>query len=464
MDSGIISFEMSNPPKSQLRYALVNGVRLLIDDAARQQHGFCPVCGSEMVARKGEIRTAHWAHLDKDRCDDWYESKGPWHRYWQDKFPREWQEVPLERNGEKHIADIYRPDKQIVLEAQYSALSDSDISRRENFYGRLIWLANMSRIKSETELEEKIRKGERREISGHTFFRFDHDILERRQRWLYCKRPVVMDFGGTFESPESDGPLYYVFPETEKFACHFCAELTRDEFVSTLLSSSVADFFNGLTKGKNQWAKEVEQIRAQRQKEWERQIRQQEEESRKRQESFLQDIHRMAMAYVADADVFRHAVHFVSRRSPVPPRCALTFGWVEAMLIMQGQLVHECVPTPAFDFAPYGRVAIHFASSYSHGQFKLDIDKARDELGADVSDFSYEALEQYRGMIAGAVDYVTRKDGSCVVFTFRNMYQFWEPQRKGWCQKPSGTCLWKLQDRISDYIANVDPFSKSGFF
>ena len=53
------------------RYALVDGVKTDIQDAVKGVHGICPLCGGELVPRKGKIRNWHWWHINGRLCDDW---------------------------------------------------------------------------------------------------------------------------------------------------------------------------------------------------------------------------------------------------------------------------------------------------------------------------------------------------------------------------------------------------------
>lgn len=145
-------------------YAIVDGVRTHISDAARLQHGECPVCGAELVARKGKFREDHWWHVNGKRCDPWYQPKGPWHLYWQNMFPKECQEVVVEGDVDgtrvRHIADV-KTHGGIVLEVQYSAISPETIAIREDFYGNMLWLANMRRIESDTKSSRRMSRRQR---------------------------------------------------------------------------------------------------------------------------------------------------------------------------------------------------------------------------------------------------------------------------------------------------------------
>ena len=84
-----------------------------------KKKGVCPSCGSELIAKCGEIVIHHWAH--KKKCSDhWWENETEWHRNWKDKFPKEWQEVVhFSDDGEKHIADV-KTRNGFVIEFQHA--------------------------------------------------------------------------------------------------------------------------------------------------------------------------------------------------------------------------------------------------------------------------------------------------------------------------------------------------------
>ena len=135
--------------KCTWRYACVDGVTTDILDAVKGCSGICPICGELLISRKGELREWHWWHKGGRKCDGWYEPKGEWHRWWQNHFVKDWQEVVLRKqyDGEviKHIADIHTSDRW-TIEFQYSHLSLSDISAREQFYGDMFWVINGTRL------------------------------------------------------------------------------------------------------------------------------------------------------------------------------------------------------------------------------------------------------------------------------------------------------------------------------
>ena len=108
--------------------------------------GFCQLCKQAVRAYCGEININHWRHIEIQNCDSWNEGETEWHREWKNEFPDDWQEVIIEKDYEKHIADI-RPPNNLVLELQNSSISSTTIKIREKFYGKMIWLINANKFK-----------------------------------------------------------------------------------------------------------------------------------------------------------------------------------------------------------------------------------------------------------------------------------------------------------------------------
>jgi competence CoiA-like predicted nuclease len=105
--------------------------------------GICQACGTVLVAKCGKIKMHHWSHITS--CTDkWWSHETEWHRTWKSHFPPEWREFifTCEKTGEKHIADIYCPEKKLVIEFQNSTLNVSEIEARESFYKQMMWVIN----------------------------------------------------------------------------------------------------------------------------------------------------------------------------------------------------------------------------------------------------------------------------------------------------------------------------------
>lgn len=101
-----------------MKFALIDSTETI---ATKEAKGICPNCGSELIAKCGDIKLNHWAHKGSRNCDSWWENETDWHRSWKDNFSTDWQEIILsdEITGEKHIADI-RTAHELVIEFQHS--------------------------------------------------------------------------------------------------------------------------------------------------------------------------------------------------------------------------------------------------------------------------------------------------------------------------------------------------------
>jgi competence protein CoiA len=127
----------------KMRFALVDEVRREPEPGLT---GGCPVCGSQVIAKCGEIKVWHWAHRSRRRCDPWWENETEWHRSWKSHFPDEWQErIQHAADGERHVADV-KTAHGWVLEFQRSAIKPEERRARESFYGRMVWVVDGRRL------------------------------------------------------------------------------------------------------------------------------------------------------------------------------------------------------------------------------------------------------------------------------------------------------------------------------
>lgn len=130
-----------------LRYALNNNGEKI--EPQKGLKGLCPHCHAEVISKCGVVKVHHWAHKNAEMCDKWWENKTEWHRIWQDKFPKEWQEVRVDSKDETqwHIADICTPDG-LVVEFQHSKIEEIEQKERENFYLNnkkgVVWVVDVS--------------------------------------------------------------------------------------------------------------------------------------------------------------------------------------------------------------------------------------------------------------------------------------------------------------------------------
>ncbi len=196
-----------------MKFALVSGQR---QEAQPNLSGECPVCGSPMIARCGEVRLWHWAHKGRRLCDPWWENETEWHRAWKDLFPVGWQEfVQHDGDGERHIADV-KTDDGWVIEFQHSYIKPEERRSREAFYHKLVWVVD----------------GLRRQTDGAQF----------RKAWDEG-RPVGGNSLGWLLAKSPDGPVYVApFPRAMFVGIHRgTATQNFDSFVEEL-PELVADY------------------------------------------------------------------------------------------------------------------------------------------------------------------------------------------------------------------------------
>jgi competence CoiA-like predicted nuclease len=121
-------------------------------------NAYCQICKDSVIAKCGEIYTWHWAHKIDRHCDPWKEHETEWHRKWKNRFPFEWQEVPMsDEYGERHAADV-KTDSGLVIEFQNSSISTSTIKVREEFYGNMIWIINAESFKDNFKLGSVVKR------------------------------------------------------------------------------------------------------------------------------------------------------------------------------------------------------------------------------------------------------------------------------------------------------------------
>lgn len=152
-----------------MMWALKNNERVR---ATPKGTAICNKCNEELIAKCGSIKIWHWSHRSNKNCDDWYEPESQWHLNWKNEFPKEYQEVVIEKgyteedgykeifesndftgNYKSHIADI--KTTKWVIELQNSSISTEEIQEREKFYGNMIWLLNGEKLCGGLELRKK---------------------------------------------------------------------------------------------------------------------------------------------------------------------------------------------------------------------------------------------------------------------------------------------------------------------
>ncbi|MBR6084450.1 MAG: hypothetical protein IKP61_02395 [Spirochaetales bacterium] len=127
-----------------------NGSIVTIADAKSKTKLYCRCCNKRVYYVAGNPghkfgKCSHFRHYRGCLCtDDWNHDKTQWHKDWQDCFPIENQEVIVENQGKKHIADVFIPESKVVVEFQHSHISPNEFNERNEFYMalgfRVIWV------------------------------------------------------------------------------------------------------------------------------------------------------------------------------------------------------------------------------------------------------------------------------------------------------------------------------------
>ena len=211
-----------------MKFALINGDKA---EATKRAKGFCPSCGSELIAKCGEVKVNHWAHKGNRNCDPWWENETDWHRSWKGKFPIDWQEVihfDDSGEGEKHIADV-KTQTGWVLEFQHSYLNPEERRSRNAFYPKLVWVVDGTRRKTDKPQFQKAIE-ESNIVWKEPLIRRVHFPEEYRllKEWHDSNALVFFDFQEANETKQSK--LWFLFPKISTTKAYL-STFSREDFV-----------------------------------------------------------------------------------------------------------------------------------------------------------------------------------------------------------------------------------------
>lgn len=176
-----------------MKFALVDSIKA---EATKGAKGICPSCGSELIAKCGEVKINHWAHKQVRNCDPWWENETEWHRSWKNHFPSEWQEISLldEQTTERHFADV-RTSHGLVIEFQHSSIAPEERIVREKFYKNMVWVVDGTRLKRDY---PRFQKGRKDFLKSSKEGIYLVDYLDEcfPSAWIESSVPVLFDFQG----------------------------------------------------------------------------------------------------------------------------------------------------------------------------------------------------------------------------------------------------------------------------
>nr|WP_243887852.1 competence protein CoiA family protein [Shewanella algae] len=175
-----------------VRYAIVDNVKA---EPSPKLRGICPCCGGETISKCGRFKVHHWAHKDKLHCDPWWENESEWHRSWKNYFLPEHQEVVFQDPNtlERHIADVYVPDRW-VIEFQSYTIDDAEARSREAFYKNMIWVVNGAKNEFDKVYFGNSLCGPHTNDPCYRMIKW-HGRSKLLARWSTATKPVYFDFG-----------------------------------------------------------------------------------------------------------------------------------------------------------------------------------------------------------------------------------------------------------------------------
>lgn len=221
-----------------MKFALIDNIRT---EAAKGAKGLCPSCGSELIAKCGDIKVNHWAHKGVRSCDPWWENETQWHREWKGNFSTDWQEIILrdETTNEKHIADIRTP-QEFVIEFQHSYIDPVERKKRESFYKKMLWVVDGTRLKKDYPRFLKAKESFRLTTKkGHFIVDFPEECFP--SAWIGSSVPVIFDFKGIEKINYANDwryPIYFLYPKLNAKET-YVSIVSRHSFINSIITGEL---------------------------------------------------------------------------------------------------------------------------------------------------------------------------------------------------------------------------------
>lgn len=228
--------------------------------ATKNTKGICPYCKSEVIAKCGEQKIAHWAHKSCQVCDNWHDKETEWHLMWKNYFPVSWQEIIKydEITGEKHIADVCT-EKGFILEFQHSAINPEERKSRENFYKNMNWVVDGTRLKNDFKRFVKIIDNiniaraifqitipnqNNRQVGNIIEVNYPEEIFPKK--WLNSTVPVVFDFKGldAIDAPSDIRNYIFCLLPIKDIYKRYVIQVSRLDFIENAKVGSWEFFIN----------------------------------------------------------------------------------------------------------------------------------------------------------------------------------------------------------------------------
>jgi len=150
-------------------------------------------------------------------------------------FPIKWQEViHRDKDEEKHTADV-KTDEGWTIEFQHSPFKPEERRNRNNFYKKIVWVADgLRREKDKPKLDKVLGEGG---VISTDNFRFSYAYLPEDSRilreWMNSKVPVFFNLNESF--------LWFLLPIVLNDTVYL-RQAENDFFIEAQTSNGFEDF------------------------------------------------------------------------------------------------------------------------------------------------------------------------------------------------------------------------------
>ncbi|MCZ4243548.1 competence protein [Pedobacter punctiformis] len=129
------------------------------------------------------------------KVKEYYARETPWHRNWKLAFPENCREIGFydDKLGEIHRADVHTPSG-FTIEFQNSPITLAELSSREAFYPKLIWVLNGKKFKG-FRILKNLPDVDDPALENYEFCHTDHLSMIRKTEILNgLTKPKVLNF------------------------------------------------------------------------------------------------------------------------------------------------------------------------------------------------------------------------------------------------------------------------------
>ena len=222
--------------------AHVDGERRLAEKLAHKIHVCrCPGCEAPVLARVGEQRVAHWAHVRKTYCPV-AAGETLWHREWKSLGrPEEIEVVRPEWPANRADLCLVENDHLQVVELQHSGITLETIQQRELAYRDVVWIVDVRTRNFNT-------------AQGRYHWKRASAVWAAAEQVIFDDGQGVHGrlAGGTVP-PTMAGELLFPFQNTSGGVASWQRPATRTELITLLGAFKVA-------RGEYQAAREAERL------------------------------------------------------------------------------------------------------------------------------------------------------------------------------------------------------------